>query len=138
MGATLGAMYQRGDFNFAWGNPVRGDRTGEQLVLGASYTNGPFTVGVNYTNSLVEGGNRFVFNAGTGLLTRGAAGNQAMMRRWGLGIGGNYSLAPGLDLIAEYVHHSIRERGRDLDAGRAGVQDRMFANTFILGTRLAF
>jgi hypothetical protein len=61
-----------------------------------------------------------------------------MMRRWGLGIGGNYRLAPGLDLIAEYVHHSIRERGRDLDAGRAGVQDRMFANTFILGTRLAF
>lgn len=148
MGATLGAMYQRGDFNFFWGNPVRGDRTAEQLVLGAQYTNGPITVGVNYTNSLVEGGARFGFSSTTGLMTRGVPGvtsagvaqstNQAMMRRWGIGIGGNYRLAPGLDLIAEYVHHSIRERGRDLDAGRAGIQDRMFANTFILGTRLAF
>jgi predicted porin len=148
MGATLGAMYQRGDFNFFWGNPVRGDRTGEQLVLGASYTNGPITVGINYTNSLVEGGARRTFDPATGLMATGAAGrsatgalqstNLAMMRRWGMGIGANYRLAPGLDLIAEYVHHSIRERGRDLDIGRAGVQDRMFANTFILGTRLAF
>ncbi|MCX8134358.1 MAG: hypothetical protein N3D18_10400, partial [Roseococcus sp.] len=130
-----------GDFNFFWGNPVRGDRTGEQLVLGATYTNGPITVGVNYTNSLVEGGARFAYSSATGLMTQGAgatAAQQAMMRRWGIGIGGNYRLAPGLDLIAEYVYHSIRERGRDLDAGRAGTQDRMFANTFLLGTRLAF
>jgi predicted porin len=148
MGATVGAMYQRGDFNFFWGNPVRGDRSAEQLVLGATYTSGPITVGVNYTNSLVEGGNRFTFDSATGLLSRGAAGrsatgaaqstNLAMMRRWGLGIGGNYRLAPGLDLIAEYVHHSIRERGRDLDAAKAGIQDRSFTNVFILGTRLAF
>jgi hypothetical protein len=138
MGATLGAMYQRGDFNFFWGNPVRGDRAGEQLVLGATYTNGPLTVGINYTNSLVEGGARFgALNYNTGVRSA-SAGQQAMMRRWGMGIGGNYRLAPGLDLIAEYVHHSIRERGRDLDAGRAGVQDRSFANVFILGTRLAF
>lgn len=141
MGATLGAMYQRGDFNFFWGNPVRGDRTGEQLVLGAQYTNGPITVGINYTNSLVEGGARFAFNPATGQMTQGAgatATQQAMMRRWGLGIGGNYRLAPGLDLIAEYVYHGIRERGRDLDTARPGTQDRMFSNTFILGTRLAF
>lgn len=148
MGATVGAMYQFGDFNFFWGNPVRGDRAAEQLVLGAQYTAGPVTVGVNYTNSLVEGGARFGFDPATGVMSRGVAGrtaagalqstNQAMMRRWGLGIGGNYRLAPGLDLIAEYVYHGIRERGRDLDAGRAGIQDRMFSNTFILGTRLAF
>jgi len=144
MGATLGAMYQTGDFNFFWGNPVRGDRRGEQIVLGASYTSGPVTLGVNFTNSLVEGGNRFAYdpaataaNQFRGQLNRVAA-NGAMMRRWGIGIGGNYRLAPGLDLIAEYVHHSIRERGRDLDPARAGLQDRSFTNTFILGTRLAF
>jgi len=45
---------------------------------------------------------------------------------------------PGLDLIAEYVHHSRREQGRDYDAVRSGVQSRVNANVFIIGSRLAF
>lgn len=144
MGFTLGAVYQTGDFNFFWGNPVRGDRNGEQVVLGLTYTSGPVTVGVNHSNTLVEGGNRFAFDP-TGTAANRFAGqlnpvpaNGAMMRRWGIGVGANYRLAPGLDLIAEYVYHQIRERGRDLDPGQAGVQDRAFTNTFIFGTRLAF
>jgi predicted porin len=144
MGFTAGVMYQFGDFNFFWGNPVRGDRNGEQLSFGLTYTSGPITVGMNYTNSLVEGGNRNTFDPTPTAINRFAgqlnpvAANGAMMRRWGVGVGGNYRLAPGLDLIAEYVYHSIRERGRDLDATQAGVQDRSFTNTFIFGTRLAF
>ncbi len=144
MGFTAGAMYQWGDFNFFWGNPVRGDRNGEQVSFGLTYTSGPITVGTNYTNSLVEGGNRFTYSE-VGTVANGFAGqlnpvpaNGAMMRRWGVSVGGNYRLAPGLDLIAEYVYHSIRERGRDLDAGQPGIQDKSFTNTFIFGTRLAF
>ena len=56
----------------------------------------------------------------------------------GLGIGANYRLAPGLDLIAEYVHYSVREQGRDLDVFRAGTQSRSTADVLLLGTRLAF
>jgi predicted porin len=144
MGFTAGVMYQFGDFNFFWGNPVRGDRQGEQLSFGLTYTSGPITVGMNYTNSLVEGGNRFSYDPTPTAVNRFAGqlnptpANGAMQRRWGVGVGGNYRLAPGLDLIAEYVYHSIRERGRDLDPAQAGVQDRSFTNTFIFGTRLAF
>ena len=54
-------------------------------------------------------------------------------------MGANYRLAPGLDLVAEYVRHVIHENGFDLDLQtNNGVQDRLRADVFILGTRLAF
>jgi len=41
--------------------------------------------------------------------------------------------------VAEYVRHVIHERGVDLD-GQAtnGVNDKLRANVFLVGTRLAF
>ncbi|RVT98851.1 porin [Rhodovarius crocodyli] len=134
-GLTVGAAYQRGDFNFFWGNTVRGDRSGEQLTVGAAYTAGPITVGANMYSALVAGSTGRSFSATTGLITNSPRG---MQRRWGMGLGANYRLAPGLDLIAEYVFHSIRQQNVDLDSGRAGVQGRAFSNTFIVGSRLAF
>ena len=125
-----------GVFNFFWGNTVRGDRSGQQITGGIAYTAGPITVGANMYSALVAGSAGVSFNSATGALTNTAA--RAAQRRWGMGIGGNYRLAPGLDLIAEYVYHSIREQGVDLDSGRAGMQSRAFSNTFIVGSRLAF
>jgi len=140
LGVTLGANYQFGDYNFFWGNPVRGDRNGQSLNLGASYTAGPITIGSNFVTHLYEGGSRNTFNPLTGALTPNsvAAGGAARQRRWAWAVGGNYRLAPGLDLIAEYVYSSVREQGRDLDVGRAGVQARGQSNVFIIGSRLAF
>jgi predicted porin len=141
LGLTVGAAYMQGDFNFFWGNTLRGDRPAEQFTVGAQYSAGPFTIGANYVTGLFEGGSRFPFAenaAGTALTQARNIGNSASMRRWGLGVGANYRLAPGLDLIAEYVHYSVREQGRDLDAGRQGIQSRAFSDVFILGTRLAF
>jgi hypothetical protein len=60
------------------------------------------------------------------------------MRRWGMGAGANYRLAPGMDLIAEYIYYSVREQGRDLDPNRQGIQSRAFSNVFLTGVRLAF
>ena len=60
------------------------------------------------------------------------------MRRIAYGVGGNYRLAPGLDLVAEFSRFTGAERGRDLDPSNAGVQDKGTAKVFILGTRLAF
>lgn len=137
LGVTLGANYQFGHYNFFWGNPVRGDRAAQSLNLGASYTVGPVTVGTNFVTHLWEGGSRNAFNSVTGALAP-VAGQQARERRWGLSFGGNYRLAPGLDLIAEYVYHTRREQGRDLDANRAGTQARSEANVFLIGSRLAF
>lgn len=141
LGVTVGANYQFGDYNFFYGSTVRGDRAAESLNVGASYTAGPITIGGNFVTNLVEGNSRSSFNSVTGALgpnTGGTGPTTAMQRRWGLSFGGNYRLAPGLDLVAEYVHHSIREQGRDLDTVRAGVQARTFSNTFIVGSRLAF
>ena len=60
-------------------------------------------------------------------------------RRGGYAVGANYRLAPGFDLVAEYVRHTIHERGVDSDAvGNNGVQSKVRANVFLVGTRLAF
>jgi hypothetical protein len=149
-GLTVGAQYEHGDSNFFWGNTLRGDRPMDQIFAGASYTAGPFTFGANYVMQTVEGASRSSFspaaaNAGsqTGLVANTAAPGSAgfgagLMRRLGYGIGGNYRLAPGMDIVAEYSSYTVAERGRDLDPNSTGVQDKATAKVFILGTRIAF
>ncbi|MDB5372232.1 MAG: Porin [Belnapia sp.] len=147
-GFTVGAQYEHGDANFFWGNTIRGDRPMDQFFAGLSYTAGPFTVGGNYVIGTFEGNSRSQYNAaGAGsnaaLIANasapGATGYGAgMMRRLGYGVGGNYRLAPGLDLLAEFSSYTVAERGRDLDPSNPGVQDKATAKVFILGTRLAF
>ncbi len=155
-GFTLGAAYTYGDYNFFWGNTLRGDRPAEQFVVGGQYVAGPITVGANFVTGLFEGMTRNVLTenaAGTALVnssgrpgtvnpvtgaTLAGSNGSAGMRRWGVGVGANYRLAPGMDLIAEYVHYSVREQGRDLDANRPGIQSRSFSNVFMTGVRLAF
>lgn len=148
-GFTLGAAYTYGDYNFFWGNTLRGDRPAEQLVVGGQYVAGPITVGANFVTGLFEGGSKNTFSenaAGTAITSvaarntavAGGSTSAATMRRWGMGIGANYRLAPGMDLIAEYVYYSVREQGRDLDPNRLGVQSRAFSNVFLTGVRLAF
>jgi predicted porin len=138
-GFTVGAQYEHGATNYFWGNPMKGDRSADQFFAGASYTAGPFTIGANYVIGTFEGASRSSYSYVNNVLatTPNAAGS-AMMRRLGYGIGGNYRLAPGLDLVAEYSSYTVAERGRDLDPNQPGVQDRGTAKVFILGTRLAF
>ena len=160
-GFTLGAAYTYGDYNFFWGNSIRGDRAAEQLVVGGQYIAGPITVGANFVTGLFEGASKTTLtDTGTsltpssqvvsrsgglvngvvqpGLNTVGNPNGMSGQRRWGMGIGANYRLAPGMDLIAEYVYYSVREQGRDLDPNRFGVQSRAFSNVFLTGVRLAF
>ena len=138
-GFTLGAQYEYGDANFFWGNSMRGDRPMNQFFTGASYTAGPFTIGANYVIMTNEGASRTAYSYTANVLTRtpNAAG-VGLQRRIGWGVGANYRLAPGLDMVAEFSKFTVAERGRDLDPQNAGVQDRTTANVFILGTRLAF
>ncbi len=139
-GLTVGAQYEHGASNFFWGNLIKGDRPMDQFFAGASYTVGPFTIGGNYLIQTVEGASRtnFGYNAAGVLQATNNAAGAAMMRRLGYGIGANYRLAPGLDIVAEYSSYTVAERGRDLDPSNPGVQDRNTAKVFILGTRLAF
>ena len=139
-GFTLGANWEYGDANFFWGNTFRGDRPMNQIFVGGSYTNGPITIGANYVTGSFEGGSRRAYNVNTGLFSDRAAtdGNRNGMRRQGVSVGGTYRVAPGLSLVAEYTHFTVRERGRDLDPVNAGVQDKGVQNVFLAGARLAF
>ncbi|WP_165982428.1 porin [Dankookia rubra] len=149
-GLTVGAQYEHGDSNFFWGNTFRGDRPMDQFFAGASYTAGPFTFGGNYVMQTVEGASRSAFSgpaadAGSksGLVASTAAPGSAgfgagLMRRLGYGIGGNYRIAPGMDIVAEYSSYTVAERGRDLNPSNPGTQDKATAKVFILGTRIAF
>lgn len=138
-GLTVGAQYEYGTSNFFWGNPMKGDRPMNQLFAGASYTAGPFTIGGNYVFQTVEGASRTSYGyVNNVLVTAPNPGGAGLMRRLGWAVGGNYRLAPGLDLVAELSSYTVAERGRDLDPSNPGTQDKSTAKVFILGTRLAF
>jgi len=139
-GFTLGANYQWGNTNFFYIPTTLGDKRMEQWFVGGSYTIGPISVGANAFWGQYAGTSGGVFNVVTGAQTRNPAdpGGRGQ-RRWGFGAGANYRLAPGLDLVAEYVEHRLSETGVDLDGQvNNGVQDRLRARVLILGTRLAF
>lgn len=136
-GFTVGANYMWGNTNYFYIPSLRGDKKMEQWFVGGSYTMGPITVGANAFWGQYAGTAGFAFNTTTGAYTSTTA--RQGQRRNGWSVGANYRLAPGLDLVAEWVRHSIHERGVDLD-GQAnnGVQDKLRANVFLVGTRLAF
>jgi hypothetical protein len=138
-GFTLGGAYQWGNTNFFYIPNVRGDQDQNQYFVGASYTAGPFTIGANAFWGTYAGTAGSSFNVSTGAFTRNTNASVRGQRRYAYAVGANYRLAPGLDLVAEWVRHVIHENGFDLD-GQAnnGVQDRLRANTLIVGTRLAF
>lgn len=136
-GFTLGANYMRGNTNFFYIPTTRGDKELEQFFVGASYTVGPVTLGANALWGTYAGAAGFTFNTTTGLLASTAA--RQGQRRYAYSVGANYRLAPGFDIVAEWVRHTIHERGVDSDLQpNNGVQSKLRANVFLLGTRLAF
>ncbi|HYZ33849.1 MAG TPA: porin [Crenalkalicoccus sp.] len=141
-GFTLGAQYQWGQHNFFWGSQVRGDQDAQQFFAGGSYTLGPISVGANSYWGSFSGTSGLTFNTTTGALTRtctAANPTCAAQRRYGYSVGANYRLAPGLDLIAEYVRHVIHEPGVNVAGAASGSnQDKLRADVILVGTRLAF
>jgi hypothetical protein len=139
-GFTVGGAYMAGNTNFFYIPTARGDKKMEQFFIGSSYTAGPFTIGANAFWGTYAGSSSSVFNTTSAAFTRNPAdpGGRGQ-RRYAYSVGANYRLAPGLDLLAEYVRHVIHENGVDLDLQtNNGVQDKLRADVFIVGTRLAF
>ena len=148
-GFSIGGMYQFGQQNYFWGSQARGDQNMWQYTAGATYTMGPITVGGNAFWGSYAGTNGFTFcdtsaaggpcntgNVGQYLRNNNASMNS--MRRWGIAAGANYRLAPGMDLVAEYVRHTVHEAGQNLASGTGSTQDKLRADVILVGTRLAF
>ena len=75
--------------------------------------------------------------AQTGQYLRAGGGSMNSQRRYGIAAGANYRLAPGLDLVAEYVRHVVHEAGANI-AGPGNTQDKLRHDVILVGTRLAF
>ncbi|WP_135467845.1 porin [Crenalkalicoccus roseus] len=122
MGFTVGGAYTWGNTTFFYIPTVRGDRNMEQFDVGGSYTFGPFTIGAN---------------AFWGSYNRVAAGAH---RRYGYSIGGNYRFAPGLDFVAEFARHEVKQPGNANLVGTLNYlgTDRVKGSVFLTGVRLAF
>ncbi len=101
--------------------PLPSDGNNDTLFLwqiGATYTVGPVTVGVAYHEVSYEGSTAASSNA----------------RDRGLGIGGSYAVAPGMNLYAEYLYGRRAENGVNLQTGQLGTtNNKTTANVFGLG-----
>ncbi|EHL95487.1 outer membrane insertion signal domain protein [Acetobacteraceae bacterium AT-5844] len=125
-GFLLGANYTFGTSNANFTPLARGtndDRDMNQYTLGLSYTWQALTVGAN---------GFIVDSAGN----QGVAGGRRD-RVWS--VGANYTLAPGLQVIAEYVNIERRENGFDFISGTAGAaNNKVGSDVFMTGVRIAF
>ena len=111
----------------------------EQFFVGASYTAGPFTHRRQHLLGHLRRHRRASPSTPPPAPSRRPPTARQGQRRYAYSVGANYRLAPGLDLVAEWVRHVIHERGVDLDVQtNNGVQDKLRANVFLVGTRLAF
>ena len=125
-GFLLGANYTVGQSNGGYAPLARGtadERNMQQYTLGLSYTWQALTVGAN----------GFIVDS---------AGNQNVAggrrdRVWS--VGANYTLAPGLQVVAEYINIQRRENGFNFISGTAGgANNKVGSDVFLTGVRIAF
>lgn len=143
-GVLLGGHYSFGDLNGGGApllRPGTGSGTGRvvsdtqfsQWFVGASYTVGQFIFGAN-----------FAYLTSAGLQTQGAGAAAGIAGRSdrtekAFGLGMSYNVAPGLQIVAEYVYFEREENGFDFRTAGAGTANNSVdGNVFILGTRIAF
>jgi len=106
-GLTVGGNYQVGQYNGVFALNPKGGTQGEALVVGASYAIGPVIFGVQATQA-----------KSTGDIAQAIAGRQRTERA--LAVGGTYSLAPGLSLIASYFYTQRKQNGFNFITGQSG------------------
>ncbi|WP_149539848.1 porin [Siccirubricoccus phaeus] len=144
MGFTVGGGYMWGNTSFYYIPSVRGDKRMSMFFGGASYNAGPLTIGANFYSGQYAGTdawNTSNYNA-DGTRAPDTVNSPRGQRRWAYSVGATYRLAPGLDLIAEYIRQEMKEPSanatpRAFSAAAPGV-DRVKASVFLTGVRLAF
>jgi predicted porin len=126
-GLTVGGMYRWGKFgNATRGALPQGRDNSTTWALGATYVAGPIAVGGFYARAERDNGTTAL----------GVALSDRTQTVWGLGT--SYTLAPGMDLFANYSN----VKDRNIAGGIAGSNGSLGANrnidVFVIGTRLTF
>ena len=142
-GLTVGFNYTTGNTSFFYIPIARGAKGMEQYFVGASYTFGPITVGANsFWGSYAQ----LPGAAGVdGVATYGGQGLPTQ-RRYAFSVGGNYRLAPGMDIVAEWTQHTTHIPGNFGQNGFGNCSatqinncsNRATTQVFLTGVRLAF
>jgi predicted porin len=120
-GFTVGGHATTGRFNGVNGLTPRGGASGNAWLVGAQYANGPITVGASYYDYSSQGSP----------LTVGIA----QRREQGLAAGGNYALAPGLNLYLSYLYGTRHQGDFDFVSGKvANTNNNIKTQVIALGT----
>jgi predicted porin len=100
---TFAADYIGGALNGQLTMRPQGGAPEHALVTGVTYNNGPLTLGVSTA---------FIESQGAAQLT-----HVSQRHEWELAFGGNYNIAPGLYLTAEYMYMYRHQGGFDFNTG---------------------
>jgi Gram-negative porin len=107
---TLAADYMGGDVDGQLSlNPSGGTKM-NAYVVGLTYANGPLVLGAMFESVNSQGDARMV--------------DVSQRHEIGLAVGGNYKLAPGIQLVAEYQYEQRHQGGFDFNQGTLGVNGR--------------
>ena len=120
-GFTLAANYIGGALNGQLAMRPSGGAPENAVLVGLTYANGPWTLGV-------ESG--IVDSQGDARLTK-----ISQRHEWEMAFGGTYVLAPGLGLVAEYIHTERHQGNFNFVTGVAGAGTRdAHAQTLLFAT----
>jgi hypothetical protein len=121
---TVAADYVGGAVDGQLGMRPTGGAPMNAVITGLTYANGPITFGVDYAVVDSQGDARLV-----GLSQR---------HEYEAAVGGSYRLAPGLQLVAEYIYEHRHQGGFDFAANALGSSRDAQSNNYVLGTVLTW
>ena len=120
-GFTLAANYIGGALNGQLAMRPTGGAPENAVVVGMTYANGPWTLGL-------ESG--IVDSQGDARLTK-----ISQRHEWEIALGGTYALAPGVGLVAEYIHTERHQGNFNFVTGGVGGATRdAHAQTLLFAT----
>jgi hypothetical protein len=121
---TLAADYIGGAINGQLAMRPTGGASMNAVVTGVTYVNGPFIVGAEF--GVVE-------SQGAAQLT-----GTSQRREWEVAFGGNYRLAPGVQLVAEYMYTQRHQGGFDFNTGTVGTTRDAKGQSVVFATVLTW
>jgi hypothetical protein len=121
MNITAAVDYIGGAINNQLSMRPSGGASLNSVVMGLTYANGPITLGTNA---------EIITDQGDAALV-----GKTQRRQFVASVGGNYKLAPGLQLVAEYAYSQRYQGGENFFTGAPGAaNNNVHSNVFLFST----